>query len=358
MVASNARIAANRANCLKSTGPKTPEGKARSRMNALKHGLCASVVVAEDLAAVNQRAVEMFDTLKPQNELHCWLVDQAALATIRIDRCERIERRVRDKVALRAGLTWDDDRKLEAERMGGRLADRPGEVVGELKKTPQGCDWLIGRWGLLAHAADTASAWTPAQARLAFNLLGTPAEFREGVAPGASLDRRGFPVDPAGDPAAVARAEIDRLEGHRLLVVDLDEAERSLTEADLVNDNDAELRRLRRYENGLHKRLRWCLAELRIQSPYRCADPSLRPVWEVDPVPEPKPEPPTPDEVLAQAHPAGSWSPPFDLEPDEFPAIGQKPDVPAILESRKAKRLAKAESRRQARRRKAEGLRT
>ena len=45
MVCSPARLAANRLNAQKSTGPRTEEGKSRSRANALKHGLCASVVV-------------------------------------------------------------------------------------------------------------------------------------------------------------------------------------------------------------------------------------------------------------------------------------------------------------------------
>ncbi len=39
---------ANRANALKSTGPKSEEGKSASRMNALKHGLTAQINVIGD----------------------------------------------------------------------------------------------------------------------------------------------------------------------------------------------------------------------------------------------------------------------------------------------------------------------
>jgi hypothetical protein len=44
-MATAAQITANRANALHSTGPATPEGKARVSQNALKHGLTSKHLV-------------------------------------------------------------------------------------------------------------------------------------------------------------------------------------------------------------------------------------------------------------------------------------------------------------------------
>ena len=211
------------------------------------------------------------------NEVHVWMVDQAAICSIRIDRSQRIERRVRDKVSLRAELTWDDDRRFEAEVLGRSLAKDPAATVEALMKTPHGCEWLMTRWAMLAHAADTQTGWTDEQTKLAFDLLATPHAFREGRKPGVLIDFEGRVIDEGKDSAAVARREVAALKERREVVADLDEVNRTLASSDLVNEGDTELRLLRRYESALHGRLRWCLKQITIQSPYRVPDPSLRP---------------------------------------------------------------------------------
>ena len=45
-VATAAQIEANRRNAQKSTGPKTERGKARAKLNAIKHGLTARTIMS------------------------------------------------------------------------------------------------------------------------------------------------------------------------------------------------------------------------------------------------------------------------------------------------------------------------
>jgi hypothetical protein len=88
MSASAARTSANRRNAELSTGPRTPEGKERSRQNALKHGLTGEGVVLpnEDLAEVERRLAAFQDELKPSGEVGRALVLRAAVLSVRLDR--------------------------------------------------------------------------------------------------------------------------------------------------------------------------------------------------------------------------------------------------------------------------------
>lgn len=62
------RTGINRANARHSTGPRTEEGKRRSSMNAVSHGLTAKAVLLtnEDPAAFEQHAREFFDEYQPE----------------------------------------------------------------------------------------------------------------------------------------------------------------------------------------------------------------------------------------------------------------------------------------------------
>ena len=262
MFVSDAKREANRRNSLKSTGPRTAEGKDRSRMNAVKHGLTSSVVVAEDPATIQGRYDTLFWDLKPRNQLQSYYVDQMVILSLRIDRSDRIERRLRDGVSLRAMTSWDEDGKLEAERVGLGLASRPGVVVGELRRSPHGCDWLMDRWAMLARAAESGDGWDEGRTRLAFDLLGTPAELRIGH-PGAKIDPEGRLLDDGADHAGVAREQIARLREDREVADWHDEAGRALAEADLTHEPTDELRLLHRYQSALHNRLRWLMARMK-----------------------------------------------------------------------------------------------
>jgi hypothetical protein len=98
-MATKRQIAANRRNAKKCTGPKTPEGKAASSMNALRHGLRARKVVLPDEKP--EEFDEIFtglqDQFQPQNPGEQYLVDQAAIAQWKLVRAEVYQARSREK---------------------------------------------------------------------------------------------------------------------------------------------------------------------------------------------------------------------------------------------------------------------
>ena len=92
-MSTQAQRKANRQNAKKSTGPRTPEGKARSSQNALKHGLLArdAVMADEDPAEYDRQLQILEENLFPKNAIEFELVLQIADARWRLRRITRIE---------------------------------------------------------------------------------------------------------------------------------------------------------------------------------------------------------------------------------------------------------------------------
>ncbi len=88
-----ARAAANRANARFSTGPRTPEGKAISSLNAVKTGLTGRTVVlaSEDAAAYEQHIRDYETEYKPEGLRERELVQSLADTSWRLKRIPGLE---------------------------------------------------------------------------------------------------------------------------------------------------------------------------------------------------------------------------------------------------------------------------
>jgi hypothetical protein len=90
---SEKKAQANRQNALKSTGPKTPEGKDAVRLNAMKHGLLCQVVLlpGEDEEPLTALSEHLRTELKPVGEMENLLVDRIIASHRRLRRLGRVE---------------------------------------------------------------------------------------------------------------------------------------------------------------------------------------------------------------------------------------------------------------------------
>ena len=116
-MATRRQIRAFRKNAQHSTGPRTPEGKARSSQNARKHGLFArdTVLPDENPEEFIQLIADLEQELEAGSEFECRLVRHIADAEWRMRRLVRLE-----TGALMHQL---EKERLYAQRVQARLGE-------------------------------------------------------------------------------------------------------------------------------------------------------------------------------------------------------------------------------------------
>jgi len=120
---STKQIEANRRNSLKSTGPKTPEGKAVASLNNLRHGLRARTVVlpGEKSEEFHQLCDDLEAEWQPQSSTEHFYVEQMAVSQWKLSRVELAEKSI---------LAQEDDAKVQIP-----LVERLWKHQGRLERS-------------------------------------------------------------------------------------------------------------------------------------------------------------------------------------------------------------------------------
>src|SRR5271165_2829946 len=92
-VSTDRQVAANRLNTQRSTGPRTPAGKARVSVNALTHGLTArdAVLPGEDPDDFERFRAGLMNSLDPHDTLESALAEMIVANVWRLRRIPKIE---------------------------------------------------------------------------------------------------------------------------------------------------------------------------------------------------------------------------------------------------------------------------
>jgi hypothetical protein len=171
---SAARLEANRRNARLSTGPKTPEGKAASRKNAVSHGFRCEVVEPEDqLPLIEARAERWIDQFEPDDDLQAWHVRRAAAISVRLDLCLEAEIDARKAGAKRAARRFETAERAKIRRLAGQIDQDPIGVVTTLESSGYGLDWLTAELrGMAGDLEDSDGYLGEVERRRALAMLG------------------------------------------------------------------------------------------------------------------------------------------------------------------------------------------
>jgi hypothetical protein len=281
-MATERQIAANTANSALSSGPKSIEGKAISRLNAVKHGLAATTTAALIAAAdgrelIEERKVKWLDSFRPEGDEQDWHYELLVVESIRIERCRDAYFALCRQYGVRARVQWDEDHRRDAADLAAGLHRNPTAVARRLRASAQGADLMITFWkGLLSHL-DRHGEWTDPQRSLALDLLGVHKSLRDAETP--------IDIDVAAR-RALASAEIARLTDLRDgPLADLDACERGMAEQTLGAEFTKPLQLIDRYERAATRRYDAACKKVRTAPLPAASAPKPKPT----PAPAPRP---------------------------------------------------------------------
>jgi hypothetical protein len=150
---SEKQLAANRANAARSTGPRTPEGKARSAQNARKHSFTAStyaVVRLEDIHEIEHLRADLVAVYQPVNSQELFAIERIAVAQQAILRAARLESGL-FTTCLNEVLDYDDNPMI--------LMNQALSGGGDIEVTrAQNRNWLLGEG--FRRCVDQSNSWS------------------------------------------------------------------------------------------------------------------------------------------------------------------------------------------------------
>ncbi len=369
MTCSPFQLKANQANALLSTGPRTPDGKARSRRNSYRHGLTGAGVVlpTEDEAEVQERFDAIEAELRPPTVMARVLARRVALMSIRLERSARQETVALAARVRSAEADFDEGRLAEVDRLFGLLVVEPAAVLRKLRRMPEGVERLIAAWGDLKNdlLREGGGFWSSWHLDRAENLTGRhlqPYRVSRFQALTAGLDGKVGMLDPVDlatpDLEAHCRDELARLMNAE--VADLRDHLATLDRAGIARDRDDAVEFVlfdpapaatlaRKYEAAAERAMYKALDRIEAIRE-QAADPAPAPV-PVDPGPETADE--RPGEV-ASSLPRGSSGSFLPDAPDPrrvgvaAPSPGRDPAEPTRpaggMPPRKGRRIAEVGS--------------
>jgi hypothetical protein len=127
---SNTKLLANRLNALKSTGPRTAEGKAAISQNAVKHGLSAErdVITSENQANFDLYRRQLLDELSPVSPMESILAERIVTLSWRLKRAGRFQNQAID--TLNADLTRSPLAKLSQSLFRSVAGESSSDAAG------------------------------------------------------------------------------------------------------------------------------------------------------------------------------------------------------------------------------------